>query len=91
MQDLYNAGRKSFALKDDKTKGQLTKLDINIRRIDIKPRNKRLRAGNLAYTIISKHFIDKQFSKPFRELLGFYNDNETEEQNIESKNLLFTF
>lgn len=91
LQDLYNAGRKSFALKDDKTKGQLTKLDINIRRIDIKPRNKRLRAGNLAYTIISKHFIDKQFSKPFRELLGFYNDNETEEQNIESKNLLFTF
>ena len=91
LQDLYNIGVENFTLKDHKTKGPLTNLDINIRRIDIKPQSKVVKAGNLVYTTVSKNFIDKKFIKSYRELLGFYNDKEAEEQNVESKDLLFTF
>ncbi|GAB2553105.1 hypothetical protein [Gracilibacillus alcaliphilus] len=89
LQDLYIAGNKDFSNKTDKVKGELSKVDINLKRIDIRQPGT-VPSGNLVYTVISEEKSETKFKPPSRELLGFYSETE-EDENIESKNILFTY
>ncbi|GEN89793.1 hypothetical protein [Oceanobacillus sojae] len=89
LQDLYVAGNKSFSSKTNKIKGELSKTDINLKRIDIRQAGM-VPSGNLVYTIVPEDKSETKFKAPSRELLGFYSENE-EDENLESKNILFTY